>query len=252
MMEPGNKLRRMKKIIYTVIIIAIQHLTFNIQDTHGQAPFNTPDNKGAGNCLDFDGSNDYVDCGDLGGIGTTYSAEMWVNFDDVTSGGHLLTYVRNGGGTTAHNAISISNANGQITFRVRDGSGNNAVITGGSLNVGQWYHIVGVRNGNNTELYIDGELIGTASATFNPIISNQCGIGGVWHDALNRWVTFADGKIDEVRIWNSVRSQAQIRDNMCLQLTGSETGLIAYWNMDEGTGASINDGTSNNNDGTLN
>ncbi len=59
-----------------------------------------------------------------------------------------------------------------------------------------------------------------------------------------------DGLIDEVRIWNVARTQAQIRDNMCRQLTGTETGLVGYWNMNEGTGNTVNDLTPNANHGT--
>ena len=59
------------------------------------------------------------------------------------------------------------------------------------------------------------------------------------------------GIIDEVRIWNTIRSVAEIRAGMCRKLTGAEGGLVAYWRFDEGTGSTAYDLTANDNDGAL-
>ena len=42
-------------------------------------------------------------------------------------------------------------------------------------------------------------------------------------------VQFYDGKLDELRIWNDVRTSGEISDNYQSQLTGAEAGLAAYW-----------------------
>ncbi|MCA9403907.1 MAG: hypothetical protein KC897_09010, partial [Candidatus Omnitrophica bacterium] len=44
------------------------------------------------------------------------------------------------------------------------------------------------------------------------------------------------GEMDEVRVWNVVRSQEEIRSAMSVSLTGKEKGLVAYYNFDEGKG----------------
>jgi len=71
-------------------------------------------------------------------------------------------------------------------------------------------------------------------------------------------VTFFDGQqkhftgeLDELRIWTTVRTAAQLQDSMNVTLTGSEPGLIGYWNMDEGSGQSVNDLTQSGTTGTL-
>ncbi|HWB92811.1 MAG TPA: T9SS type A sorting domain-containing protein, partial [Puia sp.] len=66
------------------------------------------------------------------------------------------------------------------------------------------------------------------------------------------------GALDEVRIWNTQRTSAEINTYMNNTLTGSESGLAALFSMDQGSSGGTNtglrtaiDGTSANNHGTL-
>jgi hypothetical protein len=43
--------------------------------------------------------------------------------------------------------------------------------------------------------------------------------------------------MDEVRIWNVVRTQEQIQDHMHCELAGNESGLIGYWKFNEASGS---------------
>ena len=52
---------------------------------------------------------------------------------------------------------------------------------------------------------------------------------------------FFDGVVDEVRIWEVERSPDQIHQTMHVLLTGSEHGLVGYWNFDECAGARLRD-----------
>ena len=54
--------------------------------------------------------------------------------------------------------------------------------------------------------------------------------------------SYFDGKIDEVRIWNDLRTATEISNNYQIQLTGSEANLQAYYQFDN-----YNDLTSNGN-----
>jgi hypothetical protein len=49
--------------------------------------------------------------------------------------------------------------------------------------------------------------------------------------------------MDNVRIWNTVRSQAQIVNGMYTPVTGAESGLVAGWNFSETNGATASDVT---------
>lgn len=58
---------------------------------------------------------------------------------------------------------------------------------------------------------------------------------------------FFDGKIDEIRIWDTVRTDTEIMNNMCNQLAGTETNLVGYWKLNN----TLDDSSPNGNDLTI-
>ncbi|TAE54427.1 MAG: T9SS C-terminal target domain-containing protein, partial [Bacteroidetes bacterium] len=63
--------------------------------------------------------------------------------------------------------------------------------------------------------------------------------------------SYLNGNVDEVRIWNAARTEQQIQEYMYRSLEGSESGLAAYYRFDDATGSTLDDKTSNANDGTI-
>ncbi|MEO8457700.1 MAG: LamG domain-containing protein [Chloroflexota bacterium] len=106
----------------------------------------------------------------------------------------------------------------------------------------EWTHIAATYDGSNIKLYVNGVLDASRTDTaFVPLDTNSpLEIG---HDA--DWDETPDGAIDEVRIWNYVRSQTQLHDNMNTALTAGD-GLVGAWNFTNGTGE---DNTGNGHDG---
>lgn len=49
------------------------------------------------------------------------------------------------------------------------------------------------------------------------------------HDGSGNPSLFFDGKIDDVRIWNDLRTESEIQDNFNTDLIGNEGGLVGYW-----------------------
>jgi hypothetical protein len=62
---------------------------------------------------------------------------------------------------------------------------------------------------------------------------------------------YMNGMVDEVRVWNVVRSGAQILANYQHPLAGGEPGLVGYYRFDEGAGQVVVDSSSAGNDGVL-
>ena len=66
-------------------------------------------------------------------------------------------------------------------------------------------------------------------------------------------IAYFKGELDEIRIWNNVRTPEQIRAFMCRQLDNptSETNLVGYWRFDEGYGQIAHDYSRYNHQGRL-
>ncbi|MFN9688384.1 MAG: LamG domain-containing protein, partial [Bacteroidota bacterium] len=124
------------------------------------------------------------------------------------------------------------------TLAIYDWGGAANRSTGITLNDNTWHHIAmtfksGVTNG--TLIYIDGVLKMTTTMT----ILNQVDpfiIGST----IDPYGQYYNGSIDDVRVWNVIRTQTEILDNMNTELLGSETGLVAYYPLNQGIAAGDN------------
>ena len=120
----------------------------------------------------------------------------------------------------------------------------------------QWVHVAGTYNQaeGRISLYTNGVLFAstTNNAAGTPILVGQpirqtsrplvfgCipGLGG----------TFADGFMDEARVWSRALSAQEIAQTFACKLTGQEAGLEAYWDFENGT---VTDTTGHGHNGTL-
>ena len=183
-----------------------------INNYDGAASGTTPPADAAGvigRCRRFDGSTSYFAMnGTAGGKlnfpeGGTYTLSAWVN-----------TSVLN----NVNNEI-ISKGDHQYALKVSDGNQwlftefNNTAgwqSVGSAAAAGTWHHVVGMRNGANELIYVDGAMA-------NNIISTYAGTGrvttfdvniGKWSDNAGR---FFNGTIDEVEISSVARSSDWIK-----------------------------------------
>ncbi|TAE04874.1 MAG: LamG domain-containing protein, partial [Bacteroidetes bacterium] len=123
-------------------------------------------------------------------------------------------------------------------------------FSAGNIPANVWTHVAVVVNaGVSTTLYINGVNVGVSGAG-NAIINNNTGILAFGTQDIGSCdCNNHGGNIDEVQIWNVALTQAQIRENMHLTLSGSESGLVGYWQFNETSGNAID--AVNGNNGTL-
>ena len=159
--------------------------------------------------------------------------------------------------------------NGMVFFGVTSGSSNTSLYINSSptkYNDGNWHHIAATYTSSTgtVSLYVDGVFvnsatnanIGATSATHSPTIPIFIGsdAGQTIQSATDR--NF-QGSISDVRIWNVVRSAADISNNYRRRLIGNETGLVGYLELNHGNGTGWGsytvalDNTSNRAHGTL-
>ncbi len=200
----------------------------------------------AGNALSLDGDNDYVrfdDRNSLEGYQQLYSnfdysitIEAWINHDGTgdenavvvqkgtTADGYLLRLQGSG------NSVNAAFAVGDINY-----SGS-TISSSSSIPANQWTHIAGTYDGTNMKIYINGVLDNTETLSRSVGANNNPLLIGA-PNALDG--NFYSGEVDEIRIWNSARSDAQIADNYYKELAGSHEDLIAYFRFDESAGTTL-------------
>ncbi|MEG4838227.1 DUF4347 domain-containing protein, partial [Microcoleus sp. B9-D4] len=135
-----------------------------------------------------------------------------------------------------------------LEFAIGTDAGTQVVVGTTNVNDGQWHHVAAVYNGSTMSLYIDGVLEGT--------LNYAGGIPTNAFDVLigaNAQVTGRNfnGQIDEVRVWNTARTQAQIQGSMNQNIDPNTAGLLGYWKFDEGAGVTASDISGTDNSGTL-
>lgn len=178
---------------------------------------------------------------------TTWTVEMWVKFTTLPSSNGTMELINKGDWSTGGRNLDIGIYNNAGTYRifaevdqnsdysVRD---NYIVNCSPSLSTGTWYHFavtcnVGNASATTFEFFQNGSSLGNGSAQ----VSDNCSsiyngttavrLGCALDTGSNGY--FLNGVIDEVRIWDDVRTSTEISNNKDSELTGSEANLVAYW-----------------------
>ncbi len=201
--------------------------------------------------LHLDGTNDKIGVLDSPELNpaTALTLEAWINADEW-AGSIWGACIISKQGTDPDKGFGFTvGENGRIEFNHSIDESWKAVQTGQILGPNTWYHIAGVYDGSTMKIYVNGILQAEVNVQGTPTPGN--GVVMNFGDNPTWPGRFFAGTLDEIRIWNVARSEEEIRDNMSTELTGSEPGLVGYWNMNEGSGLTIADASGNGNDGTL-
>lgn len=216
---------------------------------------------GSGTALDFDGNDDYVDLTNNGGNKASAASlnlpsqdltiEAWVHPRNFQTWRSIVGFLQDNGSTESGWDLELRDG-GKFGFTLAS-TGNGSLTymeSSNTFSTDQWYHVAGTYDGTTMSLYVNGVLEGTSTVQSGAIdyLDSWLVIGKYMDD--NEDYTM-DGQVDEVRIWNVARSEAEIRDMMCEKLSGSETGLVAYYRLDENGGTAVGDMGPNTMDGTL-
>ncbi|MCK4390439.1 MAG: PKD domain-containing protein [Desulfobacterales bacterium] len=163
----------------------------------------------------------------LDGLGD-FTFEAWFTHS-FSHDGAVLSAARSGD----DNALMVYlKSSGTSVHVYLEGSGK-LEYTVPNLNDEGFHHLTLVRSGSDLSLYIDGAFIETKTANDIPLGVDPGGViigqeqdlvGGNFNSNEE-----LDGVVDEIRVWNVVRTAQQISDSNNSELAGTESGLIAYW-----------------------
>lgn len=225
----------------------------NAYDTSGNSQTGTINgnptwipSKYTGAALNFDGTGDYVSytlpsTSPLK-ISGALTLSYWMNTTTGTSDAGLV-------GTGIETGYQCTHHNGATLYCYISSGANGITAT---LGTGTWKYISftwdGTTGTNGMKLYIDGVLTSQRTSTV--------AVASGWTTLqIGKSSTDYNGKLDDVKIYNYVRTQKQIVEDMNAghPVGGSPVGSqVGYWKMDEGYGSTVsNSGNGVNLNGTI-
>jgi hypothetical protein len=187
------------------------------------------------NALNFDGVNDFIQVGSPLPITSTgnFTIEAWVRpslidanfhgfFGLETQAGRAPSLYVGPNGTLYADAYNSTNINDRYLSQIDN-----------FFTLNTWVHVALVRNGNTFIIYKNGVQVGTRTAPASVNLPNA----NFW---IGRVDNYLAGSMDEVRVWTTARTAQQIITGLSTELVGNESGLIAYYNFNQGVAAGTN------------
>ncbi len=159
-----------------------------------------------GPVMNFDGTGDYINCGlgsslDVGAGDFTFVAYVKI---DVKVSDHEIAVK---GDNNSFIDLRWDAGFDAFAWSIDDG-GFQQIFHQTTPNIGQWYHVVGVRRGNVSEIYVDA-IKSDTSGTIGSIVdlsSFNFVIGRIGDSALRFW----NGQIDHVYVYNRALNASEI------------------------------------------
>ncbi|MBN8701976.1 MAG: T9SS type A sorting domain-containing protein [Bacteroidetes bacterium] len=184
--------------------------------------------------LNFDGTDDK--CEVAGAI--TGNSNFTLEAQFKTSATSFSAYRRIFGWDSFGLEVAIGPGATLATYK---NSWANTIAT--NLNDGNWHHVAVTHNSGTLTIFVDGVQVGQRTVTLN--LSGTMVLGGRYSSGGGG--EFFDGNIDEVRIWNTPRNINDIIACMDSTLEGTETGLMAYYDMNTPASTILNSVTTGSN-----
>ena len=195
-----------------------------------------PDESGAGFGLQLDG-NDYVS---MGAPVTTnindVTIETWFKWNGAVTGSDQMILMNGNNGSSGYGVFLKSGSN-EIQARLGGvGSWTSTIVP----EVDKWMHIALVGTPlNSWQIFVNGVPKGISYNGTANVPATNFTIGANHVGAFD-----FNGEVDEVRVWNTTLTQAEIRDWMCQKINESHSSigdLSNLWVMDEGAGTTLVD-----------
>jgi hypothetical protein len=156
-----------------------------------------------------------------------FTVEAWVSISNNPAGEDCRSII----GKNWQQAwwLGLCTVGGQPTLRSYL-KGAASLRQGGVIPPNVWTHVAVVFTGTRRLHYVNGVLTGDFPETAPLTTSgSELRIGS---DVA--WQFTPSGAIDEVRLWNVARTQAQLRANINVPITAPQAGLVALWNFQAG------------------
>lgn len=191
---------------------------------------------GAGNALNFNGSTSYVDFGNLGNMPQKGTIEFWAK----TKNPNFTYWLSSSGLNSTYRGITIYQSSSALYLIIGTDNGSSTQTYTLTYNIDtlSWHHIAFSWDKNTSTLntYFDGAMYASwSSVTSWPTLIHDLQLGTGYDIYQNKF----NGMMDEFRIWNVMRTPAEIQQSMYESWFTKNINITALWNFDEPSGDTI-------------
>ena len=183
-------------------------------------------------------------------VSDDFTIEFWMKTTQTGASGPYWYYGRgiidaeSPGGANDFGIALVAN---KLAF----GTGNPdfTIVSNTIMNDGIWKHVAVTRTKSSgaLKIYINGVLDNSGSSGN---VSSLTAPTDIKIGKIQTSTNYFNGTLDDIRIWNFVRTQTEIQSSMNTELLGSESGLVAYYNCNQGISNAVNTGISTLNNET--
>ena len=186
----------------------------------GDASIATDPDKGQ--VLSLDGDGDYVDCGNPDTLNFStgdWSLCAWVKNTMTGTGddnkGSIITNGGDGGGGHRYGLVVTEQTEGKMTLVTDDNDKKKQAKSATSVNDDVWHHVVGMREGEQIKLYIDGVLEASTGLPggydLSGAVQSNVLLGAISRASNGEIYKTYAGLIDDARIYNCALSEGEVR-----------------------------------------
>ena len=181
--------------------------------TTGSLMNDTSGSLGPGGSFIFDGTNDFIDCGNNSIFQITGDITLsgWVYLDSyATNNDHII------GKENSYILKANQNSTSRPRFQLHDGSFK-TLQGSAQLSLSTWHNVVGVKGDDVMRLYIDGVDIGSTTAYTGTTTSNSNNVYISGYDGSGAYDS--DGNMANLYIYNKALTAAEVLQNYNSQKT---------------------------------
>lgn len=202
--------------------------------------------------IDFDNTDDYVDCGAATWLAsnlTELSISVWVYHDTITTDDYVIAQQGNTAGGVLLLRDDVDSVSGRLdgyTFFVQGDLGGPEQVRGNSAEnssvANTWTHLCGtvlVGDSAGLDLLING-VTGGGGFPLSTTSMNELGASGnnLTIGANNGAAPFMDGKISDLTIWSKQLTDAECKSIYDSKVKGfslqiQPASILAYYPMDD-------------------
>jgi hypothetical protein len=177
--------------------------------------FNTPTfNNRFGGVMTFDDTAfEYATIPNIGSL-TNFSVEAWARTNKSLTG-KVTTVITNQYDLVSNLNYSLGTNNSPSSYNMTFGyfNGDWRNVTGFSMALNTWYHMVGTYDGATVSLYVNGVVNTTLSYVGTAASGGEIRIARRWDDVANVASNFFSGDIGVIRLYNRALSVLEISQN---------------------------------------